>query len=255
MRPRRRVAPSKAPLPQRESELCDRFVNLIGRSDVVAYPETAGFDILIRVSDNPSRSLLSMSDLKPGDMIGIEAKMSPNLKVLAQAIDRGYASRQRTGPDFRAVLVPKASRDFRDVAHALNVVVIVPEWSSLRPRWLNGFQARRRWSPKARPTLPPIVPTMSAGMPAPRILSTWRINALKTVIALEGKIFTRRELTEVAGIGAQLWADRRWIVPVQPSQMRGRAILHTMNPEASGFPSCGYEGELELLRDSDDTGC
>ncbi|TIU81425.1 MAG: hypothetical protein E5W01_20510, partial [Mesorhizobium sp.] len=62
-----------------EAALCAAFIARLPK-DWTAYPETAGFDILlVRGAD--------------GAQIGVEAKMTLNAKVLMQAVEGLYSGR------------------------------------------------------------------------------------------------------------------------------------------------------------------
>lgn len=74
-----------------EVALCARFIAAIG-PDWTAYPETAGWDILlVRKAD--------------GFQIGVQAKLRFGTDVINQAIENGHRA-EHAGPDCRAVLVP-----------------------------------------------------------------------------------------------------------------------------------------------------
>src|SRR3990172_5352454 len=76
-----------------EADLCAAFIASATKGKVwTAYPETAGFDILLsRVADNTQ--------------IGIQAKLRLNAKGLCQILPHDYTF-GISGPDYRAVLVP-----------------------------------------------------------------------------------------------------------------------------------------------------
>ena len=77
---------------ENEAHLVRAFCSTVGPAWTI-YPETGDFDLLL------SRKL-------DGFQIGIEAKMSLNMKVVAQAADLAITGRSalRPGPDCRAVL-------------------------------------------------------------------------------------------------------------------------------------------------------
>jgi len=127
----------------------------------VAYPETAGFDILlVREID--------------GAQIGIEAKLVLNAKVVEQALPNGLRwNAGEVGPDYRAVLVPHGkSTGMERICAALGITVIAmwkPEeapyhqhrgmpWRPVLPD--NGLNDDRwhEWCPVQRCPLPDYVP-------------------------------------------------------------------------------------------------
>ena len=168
-------------MPRRESELCEELMARARREGWLVYPETAGFDLLL-VATGDTLAVVKADrfarrrnghrldgDVAPGDMIGVEAKLAANVEVLAQAVDRGFANRTRTGPDFRVADVPRASRSFRDLASILHVGVWTLKDARRVTRWASPLAPHpRRWYPHKRPTLPPVVPTGPAGAPSPR---------------------------------------------------------------------------------------
>ena len=80
-----------------EAALCAQFIELIDKRIWTPYAETQGWDIL----------LVRRVD---GFQIGIQAKLSLNIDVIAQAIESsGHWSATAAGPDCRAVLVPEAA--------------------------------------------------------------------------------------------------------------------------------------------------
>jgi hypothetical protein len=73
-----------------EADLCAAFIKYHEARGLVAYAETAGFDILLVRSD--------------GVQFGVQAKQSLNTKVLDQLLPSDY---QDEGPDHRVILVPE----------------------------------------------------------------------------------------------------------------------------------------------------
>lgn len=229
----------------KEAELCEALMKRARKEGWLVYPETADFDILLVATAKTKavrESRHYLGTINAGDMIGVEAKLSANVHVLAQAIDRGFASRTATGPDFRVALVKKAPRAFRDVARALGVGVwtlkTCDDWRTLHP-------GSKRWEPKRRPTLPEIIPSGPAGMPAPRRLTPWRIKALKLCLRLELIGFiTSADFRELR-LDRRIWVER-WL---QPDGKVGRLTRYRAKPTArTDYPTRGFEVELEALR-------
>lgn len=196
-----------------EAELCAAYITHAQRdSEWTAYPETAGWDILlVRNAD--------------GFQIGIQAKMSFNMKVLAQAIEGTCGSWSDDGPDCRAVLVPTAPDGANAVCTALGLSLI--RFTGRSGYFDGGLQfhpnlpgGRRggdhypygsnwpEWSPDKRHPLPAYVPDVVAGSAAPIQLTKWKISALKVVAMLQLRGYVTRADFKAIGIDA-----RRWIAP------------------------------------------
>ncbi|MER9706068.1 hypothetical protein NKJ10_17735 [Mesorhizobium sp. M0204] len=223
-----------------EAALCAAFIARLPK-DWTAYPETAGFDILlVRGAD--------------GAQIGVEAKMTLNPKVLLQAVEGIYSGRGSEGaaPDFRAALVPSgaAGAELKAVASYLGVVVIVMTSEAEREAeekafadkfglsyrrahtsdkpWFTpelpviGYDWRRQWAdhcPAERCKVPAYVPDVVAGASGPSQLSEWKIKAIKICIILERRGFVTTADFKKIGIDRKRWLDMDWLVH---SQDRGR---------------------------------
>lgn len=168
--------------------MCSAFIEALP-PDVTAYPETAGWDILLVYPD--------------GRQVGVQAKLHANIKVLAQAME---PRPHKPGPEVHAVLVPKVNWDFERVARMCDVLPISPGPISMElAPWLTredqeAITARRRRStvhaavrlalgctPREHPSrheLPPVVPTSVAGSPSPVVLTPWKVKAVKLSMLL-----------------------------------------------------------------------
>lgn len=178
-----------------EAALCAAFIAEIGPA-WTAYAETAGWDVLLVRND--------------GFQIGVQAKLRLNAHVISQALeDYGSWSADKPGPDCRAVLVPEnETGDFQTIASYIGVVVIrmgVPG-SRYRPAWErkhytpllpgelreSGDTTWHEWAPAKRHKLPEYVPDVPAGTPSPRLLSQWKIKAIKVAITVERRGYITR---------------------------------------------------------------
>lgn len=186
-----------------EADLCRTFIGRLP-PEWIAYPETAGFDILL-------------SRKEDGAQIGIEAKLTLNAKVILQACPSTASHSDREmSPDFRAVLVPYgyAPPEMCKIAWRLGITTIQMKtkevYQALRFSSYPGFVTRFRnphvfafepslpmagetdyqhhWidlAPWSRFVLPAYVPDVAAGASAPLQLSEWKIKAIKIAIILE----------------------------------------------------------------------
>lgn len=172
-----------------ETALCADFAAAATAQGWTVYPETSGWDLLL---------------VKDGTQLGVQAKLKANIKVLAQASQPLQWG--RVGPDFLAVLVPEADRDFSALAWALGIMVLAqqrdrtydsrsgeehllrhPEKRKLR--WWPDLDEKCRHAPShafdAPCWLPPMVPTVAAGVPCPVSLTRWKVRALRLLARLE----------------------------------------------------------------------
>jgi len=200
----------KEKLFQKEADLCAAFIaEVTNKKGWRAYCETGGFDILlVREAD--------------GLQIGIEAKLSFNLKVLTQALpDCSKYSHALIGPDHRAVLVPSGETQLglKTICDWLGITVIsLRDNSDGNPRRYQTFSpdlpsARwnscdwHYWAPLNRCSLPDYVPDVGAGHSSPIKLSDWKIAAIKLMIVLDERPVSR------ADFKALQLSPTRWLDP------------------------------------------
>lgn len=210
----------KEPTFKTEADLCAAFIEWAGPQGWTAYPETAGWDILLVAID--------------GTQIGVQAKLKFNLAVLSQAIGEAWNACHEAGPDFRAVLVPDGARE--EICAALGLMAIrhVPNsWRKddiFSPRLderFGGWRSWHYWNPSRRIELPKYVPDVVAGSAAPVRLTRWKIAALSIMATLELRGYVTRADFKRFGIDPRRWiADPSWLKPgEQPGQfVRGDAL-------------------------------
>lgn len=223
-----------------EEQLCSAFLETVP-DGWTAYPEAAGFDIVLRHDAT-------------GVQIGVEAKLRLNAKVICQAIAGDGSTYIEAGPDFRAVLVPAADGDIRQIASRLGLTVLTVDraqssvhYSMVNQRkgshWLSkpklpvfadydpsrpGWMTRDEWhdfAPISRLSLPEYVPDVKAGCSAPLKLTDWKIQAMKVCILVErvGSIH-RRDFKKLR-ISPTMWTQNSgWLAtsPVRGWWIKGR---------------------------------
>ena len=210
----------------KEADLCSTFIAAATHDgEWTAYPETAGFDILmVRKSD--------------GAQIGVEAKLALNAKVLDQALPSYLQSfgADRSAPDYRAVLVPKhASGGLVKVCEALGIMVIRQSgWDEYRmgreyprfdPELPTGSQYENEgwhdWCPTTRIMVPDYVPDVEAGHPSPLALTDWKIRAIKMAILATLRPVTRADFKALR-LSPTIWTNPKgWLV----SEGRGKGYV------------------------------
>lgn len=230
----------------KESDLCAAFIaDATKDGKWVAYPETAGFDIvMVRAAD--------------GIQVGIEAKLVLNVAVLLQALPKYRWEGGVTGPDYRAVLVPadKCSTGLPDLCEALGITVIRQRGAhaddgayphlryvqeTFRPslpdeRWgrVDGWH---EWCPVNRCELPAYVPDVGAGMSAPVALTTWKVQAIKLAILLEERPVTRKDMKALR-LSPSRWTDgwTGWLTPTPAGYVANKSM-----PDFKGQHPVNYE--------------
>lgn len=179
-----------------EAELCSWFQEAAESAGFVVYNEWGGYDqILVRPD---------------GIQIGIEAKLRANIVVLSQIISpRGWKSHST---QFRAVLVPKASKEFLYVASVLRVLVFEKRMYSARYStryWTLPTKGDYLWGGGV--TLPEVVPDVVGGKRSPIRLTPWKIKAIKLCNRLRKNGFVTTLDFKEEGVDATIWKSK-WLV-------------------------------------------
>lgn len=213
------------------------------------WPEVEGWDLVL-TCERPT-FLDVLTEVQPGQQLGIHAKLRAGCEVLAQA--RSMNRR----PTWRMVAVPVASREFAEIAEALKIGVVVT--SKHRGRELRSpiVVARPQMSSGELLRLPSIASrAILAGLPSPRVLSPWRDRALRFEVfarANDGRI----TVDDLKRHGFKRhWADR-WLVRatgddgrVVPGPLFNKRLgMYRLHPNPMHLPSYGYEDvreEIEL---------
>ncbi len=190
-----------------EKDLCSSFSAHAQTLGWEVFFETSGFDLLLR---------------RDGITVGIEAKLVPNILVLHQALPKWHAD---AGPHFHAVLVPRASYEFLGIAARLRICVIRPvelkrsrSWMRRHP-YAEGLGAIE-WQfplthaheyPKA-PWIPDINVLTPAGVKSPKVITRWKITAVKLCLLAETQGYLTLLDFEQAGLNIGTWVQRKWIL-------------------------------------------
>ena len=194
-----------------EAELCAAFSAWAQHQGWTPYAETGGWDIVLVAPD--------------GTQIGVQAKLRFNMAVLQQTIESGAAAWQRSGPDYRAVLLPK-NFGTDTICGALGIVAIsaatgIRGGTRFYPD-LNHSSDWHYWNPERRIDLPEYIPDVRAGASAPVQLTRWKIGALRIAAVVESRGYVTRADFKRFGID-----PRRWTAPggwLRPGQVPGQWI-------------------------------
>jgi hypothetical protein len=213
-----------------EADVCAVFLAHLPEG-WTAYAETAGWDILlVRGAD--------------GAQVGIQAKLKLNADVIQQVVEDRWGA-QRSGPDFRAVLIPAGENEVLGCIGpyvgftVLRVYTEATRWRrsdlwfspDLPP--IGGYPeqwGQRDWfenAPVQRERLPEYIPDVAAGAPSPIQLTQWKIGAIKIAITLQHRGYLTRADFKHIGVD-----HRRWTAP-------GNGWLTVENGRyvgAAGFP-------------------
>lgn len=235
-------------MPEREAELCERFAAAARDQGWDVFPEVAGWDVVL-VWNRPA----IYQGPAPGDQLALEAKMRAGVDALAQAHQRSRWS----GPDFRGVLVPDATRDFRHVARELRLHVFdlrhCGPWKPAErkhrswDRWERSrtkleVQGDLRWNRDRRLWLPPVPLQGAGGAPSPRQLTRWRVGALRLCALLRSRGWITSEDFKREKINPSRWPAVGWLVGEGKIGKLTRYV-----PGPAPLPDVGYEAERDAL--------
>lgn len=207
MRGRRKVKLKYKNPYKSEEELCDVLKLYAREVGYEVYSETNGYDLLL---------------VKDDIQIGIQAKMMANIEVLYQAITSVAVS-------VKAILVPRSSREFNVIARKLNVLVIEgtkQEYDLNAYDGRNPYEVRSYWAKKITTDLKTIWPgyiikakkvwlpevniDIPAGVKSPKVITEWKIKAVKLCILLDEKGYLTSADFKAAKVHMGLWTEK-WL--------------------------------------------
>ena len=198
-----------------EAAMCESFATAAREQGWTVYPETDGWDLLL---------------VKEAIQIGVEAKLKPNMKVLAQATRcLRHGSR---GPHYIAVLVPYRDADFDYVLAVLGLICIVPWTKDRYAGWdeTTGecVYLRKTGWPRIADALmyvepihfdepswvPPVMSDVPAGVKSPVQLTAWKVSALRLVARLEIRGYVTKQDFRDIGLNSSRWYHS-WLKPAE----------------------------------------
>lgn len=232
-----------------EAELCSAFMEKARAAGFKTYAETSGFDLLLVATAECCEKFLCFY---PGDQIGVQAKLLPNIAVLHQAMP-GLG---KTGPQYYAVLLPYAPQEFRDLAKRLGIAVFE---ALTRKRKLSGFidnpdfglivsgfaykksqHLEACWIPEVEVSIP-------AGTRSPKQLTPWKMAAVKLcVLGISKGYLTTRDFA-AAKISMARWAQKHWIRPATWIKEGDKRLKSYVLQEDNAPPHVLYPEILEAL--------
>jgi hypothetical protein len=192
-----------------ETQLCADFQAWLHQHhpEWTPYPETGSWDLLlVRAAD--------------GCQIGVQAKKHFNATLLRQSLpDRRFAFYGKgSGPDYRAILIPKPAADVLEVCDFCGLICFFRKQGhygspdTFQPDLCaDAIDRWTGWFPERRHKLPGYVPDVAAGASAPVRLTRWKEGALKICALLEVRGHATREDFKAAGIDHRRWVPAGWL--------------------------------------------
>ena len=229
-----------------EADLCEAAAAALRPQGWDVWPEVGGWDlVLVRREDAPRPAPCQETDwLRAGMQVGVEAKLRAGVGVLAQVVGRIEYYGRGHCPDACAILVPSAGPDFQRVCQALGVGVMRADapWNALNP-WR---PPPSRWPPP-RLSLSEIPLQGPGGRASPRVMSRWRVAALRLCLLMEAEGRLLSADFKAAGINPSRWIDAAWL---RRDGMAGRDHVYVRSHQWERGPLLGYEAEAAALREA-----
>lgn len=222
-----------------EEKLCSFFIGRARAAGWLAFPETSGHDILLVAT-----KFVKTTHAHPGDQIGIQAKLRPNVEVIFQAMPQPWDD---TGPHFHAVLIPRSNRAFDAVARRCGVVVFQATGRSRRWNGTNSLERKvdLSWLPAGKRLFyaspcwhPEIEIHVPAGIKSPRLVTPWKIDAIRFCLRILSRGYVTSADFAEANISMGRWIQYGWITPTaQRDGRRKKYVLDlTKNPPHLAWP-------------------
>lgn len=228
-----------------ESAMFSAFIQQARHLGFVCFSESCGHDLILQAGPNLA-DCRETAGLEPGDTIVVEGKLRAGLGVLCQALPPRRRVFGGDGPcaNWYAVLVPKASSEFTEVAGAAGVVVLQLEPGENAWRFW-GWDENLRSEVLAPLDLPPVV-EMPAGLPSPRSITRWKVAAVR--LCLEAVEHPNREIPGAAfrrgGVRQQLFLDRGW---ARVARREGRGNVYELLDGRDDRPDLKYPEITEAV--------
>lgn len=198
-----------------ETAMCAFFAASVAKNGWVVHPETAGHDmVLVANQDN--------AEFCAGETVAVEAKLRANVTLLRQAAPPLVLGKtMKHYAHMYVALVPACTEDFRIIATALMIDVVVCDNTR---GWQQGFRLHSDYRDPLAPGLPvpPSPVDTPAGVPSPRVVTRWKLAAVR--ICLEAMSHPAHEIerTRFARLNVEprLWIVRGWAVRVSKTTYR-----------------------------------
>lgn len=226
-----------------EAAMLSAFMEMMRGHGFRCLPESCGHDLLLVVPEggikpDRDRDQRAWECLLPGDVIAVEGKLQATPTLLRQ-ITPPYRHSREDNPitaDFYVALVPSYNGDFRDVARALGAQMWVLEPPMEDGRWRKiedgpnlreySLEDERRCYGR-RLDLPEIDIAVTPGLPSPRMVTHWKINAVRFCLQFRDKPAMSQDFARY-NLRASLFLDNRW---AERAGKVGSQWLYTLLPK------------------------
>jgi hypothetical protein len=196
-----------------EADLCTMLSERARDQGWRVFPETADHDLLLVATAE-----VKTFNARAGDQIGVQAKLHPNIEVVAQAMPHGWREK---GPHFHAVLVPVAVKEFDLVANRCGILVM----EATRRVWRDGRLRRERYIDHELRYLPPslrhyydemdwhpdVEILVPAGVRSPKRITPWKVDAVRLCLETLRRGFITTADFRKAGVSMTVWRQKKWI--------------------------------------------
>lgn len=212
-----------------EAALCAALAGPARAAGWVVHAEVAYWDLVL---------------VRAGVQVGVQAKLTASWRVLYQAARRAEAS-----PDHRCVLVPKAPREFRELAGLLGIGVYHGDYLRQLGDYAWLLEARGELVDAREPRLdvPSIeAPSVVAGASSPRSLTAWRERVLVACALLRERGWILAEELARLELRAQNLVAHGYLDRGGTAR-RGRTRLAVYVAGPKGLPDDGWERERAML--------
>lgn len=217
------------------------------------FPETGNHDLLLVAGEG-----VKTKNARPGDQIGVQAKLSGNVEVLAQAMPDHWGEK---GPHWHAVLVPVAVKEFDQVARRLGLLTFEATkrvWKEHRWRrersieheltYLPPVMRHYYTEPEWHPDVEILVP---AGVKSPRSVTPWKVKSVRLCLdAIERGFLTIYDFRQ-AGVNITTWKQYGWVEA--SGEKHGRAMKYKLvldqNPPHLKWPEITERLKEDALTD------
>jgi hypothetical protein len=226
-----------------EVDFCARLRTWAEGLGFVVYPEVQGWDLVLvaeaakELYTEHGRRESNPMTVRAGHQLAIHAKLRPSFEVLEQAC-KGWQG--GPGPAYPFVAVPGQPGDgFLSIARRLHVGVLGELAGPVVMVELYHAQDRL---PLA---LPPIATRhIAAGAPSPRVLSPWRVKALRFLAFARARGVEPIFASDVKGHGlSKDWVDK-WLLGI------GWAYVDNPRAGARGAPAVVKVRTYRLIQHS-----
>ena len=210
-----------------EADLCTSFMARAAECGFTTFPEVGRWDLVLAWDRDDHV-----------ETIGVQAKMTQSWYLLSQALRRPLQA-----PNFRAVLVPQATKEFRALTKELRLLIYDGQtlWRSVH----EPDESYRR--NRATMRLPIVSGVGTPGSPSPERLTPWRERAITLCHLLRTRGWISGHDFDGLGVNRGTWLNARWVVADETSwdvRSGRRSRLYVRGPET--LPDERYPNDVRV---------